>query len=254
MLKPLALALALTVATTGAIAAEVSPQVRAAVAHDGRSAGDLDRDRNEHPTEILSFAGVHSGMTVADVFGGGGYYSELLSYAVGPAGTVLLRNNRAYDHFARTALADRHVDERLPNVDYRIVEATDLALPEASVDVALLTITYHDLFYADPQNGWPAIDRVDFLAQIYRALKPGGVLLVTDHRAEPGQGADVAQSLHRIDEDFARQQIELSGLSFDGNIEVLSNPDDDHTLSVFDTAIRGRTDRFVHRYVKPATG
>ena len=222
-----------------------------AVSHPGRSEPDLNRDQIDHPVELLTFARVTPGMTVADVFGGGGYFSELLSYSVGPEGQVLLINNPAHDQYAAKGLEARNLPERLPNVTYLITEAVDLQLPEGQLDVVWLSITYHDLFYADPDNGWPAIDRDDFLAQIVSGLKPGGVLLVTDHRAATGQAATQAQSLHRIEEAYAREQIERSGLQFSGSTGVLANSDDDHSLSVFDPAIRGKTDRFAHKYIKP---
>jgi predicted methyltransferase len=69
----------------------------AAVAHGGRTASDLPRDALDHPAELLRLAGIAPGMRVADVLAGSGYYSELLSYVVGPAGKVLLINNAAYD-------------------------------------------------------------------------------------------------------------------------------------------------------------
>ena len=72
----------------------------AAVQHAGRSADDLKRDESEHPAELLRLTGIKPGMRVADVMAGGGYYSELLSYLVGPSGHVLLLNNTAYDRWS----------------------------------------------------------------------------------------------------------------------------------------------------------
>src|SRR5882757_6770193 len=72
----------------------------AAVQHAGRNADDLKRDESEHPAELLRLTGIKSGMRVADVMAGGGYYSELLSYLVGPSGHVLLLNNTAYDKWS----------------------------------------------------------------------------------------------------------------------------------------------------------
>src|ERR1700689_5402272 len=69
----------------------------AAAAHRGRPASDPPRDTLDHPAELLRLAGIAPGMHVADVLAGSGYYSELLSYVVGPAGKVLLINNPAYD-------------------------------------------------------------------------------------------------------------------------------------------------------------
>lgn len=60
-----------------------------------------------------------------------------------------------------------------------------------------------------------------------------------------------AHALHRIDEAFAVRDFKAHGLDFVGSIATLRNHDDDRSLSVFDAAIKGRTDRFVHLYRKP---
>src|SRR6202035_2186918 len=69
----------------------------AAAGHAGRSSDDLKRDSLDHPAEVLRLAGIKPGMQVADFLAGDGYYSELLSYLVGPKGHVYLLNNTAYD-------------------------------------------------------------------------------------------------------------------------------------------------------------
>ena len=102
---------------------------------------------------------------------------------------------------------------------------------------------------ADPKH--PKIDRDRFFAQIHRSLKPGGLLAIVDHSARQGTGSSSAQDLHRIDENFARKDIESAGFVFDGESSVLRNPDDDRLLPVFDERIRRKTDRFVYRFVKP---
>ncbi len=84
----------------------------AAVQHAGRSADDLKRDQSEHPAELLRLTGIKSGMRVADVMAGGGYYSELLSYLVGPSGHVLLLNNTAYDKWSEGGWEKRLAGDR----------------------------------------------------------------------------------------------------------------------------------------------
>src|SRR5262249_40060520 len=72
----------------------------AAVAQAGRSSDAIQRDVPDRPASVLRFAAIRPGMQVADFFAADGYYSELLSYVVGPKGHVLLINNPAYDKFA----------------------------------------------------------------------------------------------------------------------------------------------------------
>ncbi|HEY1492670.1 MAG TPA: hypothetical protein VGF35_08575, partial [Steroidobacteraceae bacterium] len=85
----------------------------AAVAHPGRSDKDLQRDALDRPAEVMRLAGIKPGMVVADYMGANGYYSELLSYVVGPKGHVYLLNNIAYDNWSQGGWKKR-IDGRLP--------------------------------------------------------------------------------------------------------------------------------------------
>ncbi|NJO13214.1 MAG: class I SAM-dependent methyltransferase [Gammaproteobacteria bacterium] len=219
-----------------------------AVAHKDRSAKDRERDAREFPADLLKFAGLKPGMKVADIFGGAGYYSELASYVVGPQGEVRLVNNAPYNEFAKEGLKERFTEGRLPNVKRSTVESCNLRLGTGELDAAMIVLSYHDLYYQD--EGWPTIDAGDFLDQINRALKPGGVFLVIDHAAKDGTGSSAAQDLHRIDEVFARKDISAHGFKYEGSFDKLRNPDDDRGVLVFNPAVRGKTDRFVHLYRK----
>ena len=102
---------------------------------------------------------------------------------------------------------------------------------------------------ANPNH--PLIDRDRFFSQIRRSLKRGGTLAVIDVSAIPGTGKTADQDLHRIDEEFARKDIESAGFVFEGESKLLRNPGGDRTLLVFDECIRRKTDRFVYRFSKP---
>lgn len=224
--------------------------IATSLAAPSRSADDRERDARDHPEAMLGLAGFRRGDTVADIFGGGGYYSEIISGIVGPQGRVLLVNNAPYDGFAKKGLGPRFADNRLSNVQYSIVSNEALGLGRNTLDGALIVMSYHDLYYTDPDNGWPAIDAAQFINQIVAALKPGGRLLIIDHAARDGSGKTDAQALHRIDEAFAISDFKAHGLEFAGSLETLRNRDDDHSKNVFDPAIKGKTDRFVHLYRK----
>lgn len=224
------------------------------LASPSRSADDRARDARDRPQAVLAFAGFERGDTIADIFGGGGYYSELLSAMVGPSGQVLLVNNAPYDAYAKKDLQPRLAGDRLKNVRYSIAPNEALGLGENTLDGALIVMSYHDLYYIDPDNGWPAIDAAGFIDQIVIALKPGGRLLIVDHAAREGSGKADAQTLHRIEEAFAMSDFEAHGLRFVGSTDVLRNQSDDRSRNVFDAAIKGRTDRFVHVYRKPGRG
>ena len=224
------------------------------LASPSRSAEDRARDARDRPQAVLAFAGFGRGDTIADIFGGGGYYSELLSGLVGPGGQVLLVNNAPYDAYAKKDLQPRLAGDRLKNVRYSIAPNDALGLGENTLDGALIVMSYHDLYYVDPDNGWPAVDAGGFIDQIVAGLKPGGRLLIVDHAAREGSGKADAQTLHRIDESFAMNDFKAHGLRFVGGIDLLRNRDDDRSRNVFDAAIKGRTDRFVHVYRKPGRG
>ncbi len=217
-----------------------------ALAQHSRSTADLQRDATSRPLEVLTFIGVEPGMAVLDVLGGNGYYSEILAGAVGPRGRVYLHNNQAYAGLM-SGISARLANNRLPNVVAIVQEIEDILLPRQSIDMVLAVMVYHDVYYTN--NGWTVTaDR--FFAMINRVLKPGGILGIVDHDAQPGSGVGFTQNLHRIDAQFATRDIGSRGFEFLGATDALKNPLDTLTESVFEPDIRGRTSRFVHKYRK----
>jgi predicted methyltransferase len=223
----------------------------AALANPARSDSDRARDERDHPSEVLGLARFKPGMKVADIFGGGGYYSEIIAGIVGPSGHVRLINNPAYDGYAKISKEKHFANGRLPNVSYEVLPPEDMKLGKGTLDGALIVMSYHDLYVVDPADNWPAIDAGQFIDQIVAGLKHGGVLLIVDHQARSGSGKDDTQKLHRIEDSYAIADFKAHGLKFVGSLPVLAHAEDDHSLNVFDKAIRGKTDRFVHLYRKP---
>src|ERR1700756_4561272 len=216
----------LAAAAVACASARGSDVYDAAITHAGRSAEDLKRDSLDHPAEVLRLAGIKPGMQVADYLAADGYYSELLSYIVGPKGHVLLINNAAYDEWSENHWRDRLANGRLPNVEHRTVEVEHLGLPDRSLDAILLVKVYHDLYWVATEGPWPRIDPAVALAEIARVVRPGGVLLLVDHSAKPGTGSADAGRLHRIDEDYARRDFEKHGFRFVSKGDVVRRPDD----------------------------
>jgi predicted methyltransferase len=216
-----------------------------AINKPGRLASDIERDQRSRPDVTLPLLQLQPGDRVADIWAGGGYYSELIASIVGSEGEVLLVNNLAYNQFAAEALEQRRHGRDIGSVTIHTREAEDLGLGQNSLDAALIVMSYHDLYHVDEPNGWRPIDADSFLGQIQQALKPGGRFLVVDHYAEAGTGKAAAQDLHRIDVEFAKADIGRHGFKLVVESDALRNPDDDHSLVVFDPGVRGKTDRFI---------
>lgn len=225
-----------------------NPAVDAAIANPERSAADRERDARDKPAELLTFAGVKPGMTVADVFGAGGYYAELLAGVVGNNGKVLLINNLPYASFAKDDLKARFTPGRLPNVERRLVEASHLNVAPKSVDLAVFVMSYHDVYWVDEKEGWPAISVEGFFSSLKSMLKPGGRVLIVDHQGPKGSANTVSGKLHRIEEDFTKKDFAAHGFVLDKTWDGLRHPDDQLDKMVFDDAVKGKTDRFVHLY------
>ena len=126
-----------------------------------------------------------------------------------------------------------------------------VAMPEATqpADVVWLHLFYHDLHTALMQaRGATA---ADFNRAVYERLKPGGSYVIVDHAAAAGSGTSDTQPLHRIDPASVREEVEAAGFALDGESAILANKDDLHSSKVFDPSIKGETDRFAYRFVKP---
>jgi predicted methyltransferase len=217
----------------------------AALSRAGRPAADRQRDALDHPAELLRLTGIAPGMHVADVLSGGGYYSELLSYLVGPSGKVLLINNPEYDAWS-DGLSARLAGDRLPNVEHLTVDLNHMNLPAQSLDAVLLIKVYHDFYWVSEKPGeWPKIDVDSVLTQLARSLKPGGKLLLVDHSAKDGSGASAATPLHRIEEAYAIKDFEAHGLKVVAKSDLLRRPDDARDQITYKGAMVGKTDRFV---------
>lgn len=215
-----------------------------------RFEGDSSRDATRQPAKVLALAGIEPSMSVLDMYSGGGYYTEVLSHVVGPSGSVTSHNNNAYFSFAGEEIKARFADSRLGNVERVLAENNELKLDADRYDRITMMLTFHDFYYVDPDNGWPAIDTPALLAEIHRGLKADGKVVITDHYAESGAARDSGNTLHRIDPQAVIEDMQAAGFELEASADFLRNETDDHTISVFDPAVRGKTDRFVMTFRK----
>jgi len=224
---------------------------QSAVDNGARTENDKERDAGRKPAQVLEFFAIRPGMTVLDMFAGGGYYTEIISNIVGPDGSVISHSNEAYRQFVGDEAVQRYGNDRLPNVEILMAENNELALPDDKFDAITMILAYHDIYYEDPDNGWPKINGPALVAELYSGLKPGGVLGVVDHVAQTGSPRQTGGTLHRIDPAIVISELEMAGFVLDAESAILRNPDDDHSLNMADPAIRGNTDRIVMRFIKP---
>lgn len=208
----------------------------------GRTKEHLKRDVTSKPAQIIEFAGVKKGSKVLDFLGGAGYYSEILMRVVGMEGRVLLHNNQANIDYFGSYLTQMEAKGYLSNVTKLKSEAEDLKLGEEQFDVAFLVLVYHDFFYKG--KAWE-FDGEVAMPQLFKALKPGGKLLIIDHNSAKGRGIEDTKELHRIEDSFVRKDLEKHGFKFIKQSDILRNDKDDYALSAFDSKVRRKTDRFI---------
>jgi predicted methyltransferase len=245
-----ALAAALMLAAAGASAASIPGNIAAAVADGSRPEADKARDANRKPAEVLAFTGVKPGAQIAELLPGGGYFTRILSKAVGSGGHVYAlvpapavdAPADATDFAARVrAIA---ADPNYPNVSVVVEPFSQLSVP-VPVDLVWTSQNYHDL------HNFPGLDVGIFNKLVFDDLKPGGIYLVLDHRAEAGSGGRDTKTLHRIDPETVKKEVQAAGFVFVAASDLLHQPGDDHSLKVFDPAVRGKTDQFILKFRKP---
>jgi predicted methyltransferase len=246
MLKHLMLASGIVLAATSgsAFAADKVPAyITAAVADAGRPADDTARDADRKPAETLAFAGVKPGQKIVDLFPGSGYFTRIFSKIVGPKGHVTAMWPPGVPDKMLVATKAIAADPAYANVNE--VEQKIADLPAGKLDLFWTSQNYHDI------HNIPNVDMAVVDKSIFAALKPGGIFIVLDHAATPGSGFQDTNTLHRIDPQAVKKEVEAAGFILTGQSNILKNPDDPHTAKVFDPSIRGKTDQFILKFQKP---
>lgn len=237
----------LTALSTITLLAFSAPLLAGSLDLSGRSEDDIQQDSGRKPAQVIDFVGVKKGDKVLDLLAGGGYYSELLSRVVGDKGEVTLQIPKAYLKYAEKSLKVRLANDRLKNVTYLLSEADNLKLSENTYDSAFLVLGFHDMFFKEDSWNFTA-DEV--MPQVLKSLKKGGKLLVIDHDAADNSGIRDVKTLHRIDSEFVKADIEKRGFKLVKTSKILENNADDHSKVVFVPELRRKTDRFVMLFEK----
>lgn len=220
------------------------PDYEAIVASPDRADADRQADQRRQPAKMLAFTGVRTGMKVLDMEASAGYSTELLARAVGPTGTVYAQDSAAViERFVKDKFDIRAQKPVMKNVVHVVRDFDDPIPPEVSgLDLITFFFAYHDITYMP-------VDRAVMNKKMFAALKAGGFLIVADHSARPGDGITVGKTLHRIEENVLRQEIEAAGFKLVAEADFLRHPEDPRDAAVFRPQVP--TDEFVLKYQKP---
>jgi predicted methyltransferase len=241
----LALAFAGGCAIGAARAADTPAYVAKAVGDPNRPKDNRDADVLRDPADTLAFAGVKPGMVVGELFPGGGYYTRLISDVVGPEGKVYGLENAGWKDAVKLDQDVTHEQGR-SNFTLDVEPFGQFKLPE-KVDLFWITQNYHDLHIAK----YGAVDMAAFNRHVFESLKPGGIYFILDHEANPGMTDSQIAVFHRIAKARVIAEVTDAGFKLADEGKFLERPGDDHTKTIFDPAIRGHTDQYALKFVKP---
>ena len=277
----IALAIACCVIAFGGCASGTSPRQTPSVIPSPATASDLDRilagdqrseanrarDVYRHPRETLLFFGIRPDMRVVEIWPEGGWYTEIIAPLVNARGKYYAAQpvpDPSSTYMARVLQAFRDKLAARPD-RYSGAEITsfgrgsgDIA-PPGSVD---LVVTFRNV------HNWMAEEWApEAFAAMYKALKPGGILGVVEHRGKPGVAQDPHAKSGYVDPDYAIDLIQKAGFMLQASSEINANDKDtkDYEQGVWTLppsyrlgnrdrekyAAIGESDRFTLRFVKP---
>ncbi len=246
-------ALAALAISACAMAPKEAPALKAAdyaaiLADPGRSDADKKDDAARKPAEVLDFAQIRPGDTILEMEVGRGWYTEILSKAVGPTGKVITQNPAEFAYSA-PAMAERRAAGHLANVTDTTTHFDKLDVADGSVDRVLWILGPHELYYV-PKGSTGLGDATKAYAEIARVLKPGGEFIAMDHAANAGSPDTTGGTIHRIDPAIVLASAKAAGFTLEAKSDILANPDDDRTKMVYDPSVRRHTDQFLFRFRK----
>ncbi len=214
----------------------IAPDFMEKMNSESRPMEDRMRDGARRPYQVMEQLGVKEGQTALDIGAGGGWFTRVLSAAVGPKGKVIsqagpraLQNNNG--QAAKTLAA------ALGNVEPFFGNVAEL--PANSVDVAVTALNMH---HGNAERNVP------YLKEILAVLKPGGMAAIIDHRGNPG--GDNAK-LHRMLDTDAKKWIQDAGFEIVRESDILRQNADDRTLPIDDPRLGRSTDQFLFIVRKP---
>jgi predicted methyltransferase len=224
--------------------AQGAPDYAAIIAAPDRADTDRKTDERRDPLKLLVFTDARPGMKVLDIGAGGGYSSELMARAVAPGGTVYAQNPPDLPERGKARFDARLQTPAGKNI-VGLVRPFDDPVPADVRDLDLITFLffYHDTTYMN-------VDRAAMNRKLFAALKPGGILIIADHSARPGDGTSVGKTFHRIEEAALRREVEDAGFKLIGTGDFWRHPEDPRDFSI--QPVSGKPiDEFALKFQKP---
>ncbi len=219
--------------------------IKKAVENQSRPEKDRQRDIDRKPFEVMLFSGIKSGDIVADIGSAGGYYTRILSDIVGPNGHVYGFNGKEFARIFKDGNPTDPIAEERDNVT-SVMGTFNSPVFSEPLDAAIIILIYHDTHLSQLNINSEAMNNA-----LFDALKPGGILIIVDHKAEAGSGLRDVDKFHRIDQLLVKQEVESAGFLFIAESDVLNHPNDMHNTMVMMPTIRGKSDRFIFKFIKP---
>ena len=209
-----------------------------------RDAGVRFRDTQRETIQVMRLSQVKPGDHVLDIGASGGYMTVLFSSLVGDEGHVDAHNSPNWiAQLPGTAPEELQKRIHRKNIGYITTEFDAITGVDDTYDVMIMAQVYHD-------TPLYPIDRPKMDANLFRLLKPGGRLIISDHAALPGTGPTEAGPKHRIEKAYVIQEVTAAGFLVETSEDI--DMPDTRILSVFNPVVRGRTDRFIISFRKPA--
>ena len=232
-----------SLASESATAQSKKPDYAAIIAAPDRTDADKKNDERREPVKMLAFTGVRPGWKVLDMAAGAGYSTEIMARGAAPNGTVYAQNPADLPDRPKQAYAERAKSPAMKNVTL-LERPFDDPVPANVTNLNLITFFYgyHDTTYLP-------VDRAKMDKALFKALKPGGYLVIADYAAAAGAGTTVGKTFHRIEESTLKKEVEAAGFKLVAEGNFLRNPKDPHDMPIFRPQIP--IDIFVVKFQKP---
>jgi predicted methyltransferase len=198
-----------------------SHDLERAISSEERDPKNAARDSSRHPLETLSFFGIKSDMTIVELSPGGGWYTEILANFLHEPGKLIAahfdpNSERAYYKRSRANFEKKMSTNSMFDTVEIVAINSNLAEPN-SVDAVL---TFRNL------HNWLGSDMDLIFSNSYKALRPGGIFGVVEHRAKPGTSIEAMKKSGYVSEEHAIEIAEKHGFKLVAKSEINANPKD----------------------------